>query len=125
MFGPLPVHPFFRPACLPVPNYLDLQSVPLLQVLLKRSSFDIRFETLASTILSDVFAHGKTNMHLRQTNPFQKAVGSLLLLYSFWALTRPSPTSAVEPEASQVNMDSECLKHESFILRNGVLCGGG
>lgn len=102
VFGPLAVHHFFRPACLPIPNCLDLQSVPRLLVLLKRSSFDIHFETLATTILfgSDVFLHIIKRTHLRQTNPFQKAIGSLRLLYSFWALTRPSPTSAVEPAAS-------------------------
>lgn len=63
VFGPLAVHHFFRPACLSIPNCLDLQSVPRLLVLLKRSSFDIHFETLATTILfgSDFFAHHKTH----------------------------------------------------------------
>lgn len=43
VFGPLPVHHSFCPACLPIPNCLDLHSVPFAAVLLKRSSFDIHF----------------------------------------------------------------------------------
>lgn len=102
VFGPLPVHHSFRPACLPIPNCLDLHSVSFAAVFAQKKLIWYTFleHLLQLFNLGQMFLHIIKRMHLRQTNPFQKAVGSLLLLDSLWALTRPSPTSAVKPEAS-------------------------
>lgn len=101
MFGPLPS---IIPSILLAFPYLTawISSLcHLLLFLLRSSSFDTHFETLATTILSgsDVFAHHK--MHAPKANkPLSEGSFSLRLLYNFWALTHSSPTSAVKPEAS-------------------------